>query len=325
MFIELLLFILGFIILIKGADILVDGSSSIAKHFGVSAFFIGLTVVAFGTSTPELAVSVIAGIDGNAGIALGNILGSNISNTLLILGLSAAITPLAVKKTTINKEIPFSLLAIVAVGILVNDFLIDGITPNGLTRIDGLILILFFIIFAYYTFGISREKENIFRKTIGDKKMDPTEHKLIVSIVMIIVGLVGLILGGKWIVEGAISLAGFFGMSETIVALSVIAIGTSLPEIAASGMAAYKGRTDIAVGNVIGSNIFNLLWVLGLSAIIRPIGFSVDLNIDIIILFVITIVLLFLVYLGKKNILGRIEGLVLIFLYIIYLVFLLLR
>ena len=320
MVIDIILFVIGFVFLIKGADVLVDGSSSVAKRFGVSSFFIGLTVVAVGTSAPELVVSTLASARGSAGIALGNIIGSNLSNTLLILGVCAIIAPLTVKKATVNKEIPFSLLAIVAVGILVNDFLIDKVSPNGLTRIDGLVLILFFVIFIYYTFGISREKENIFKKTIGEMKEEPEEYKWYVAGGMIISGLAGLILGGQWIVKGAVSMATVFGISETLVGLTIVAVGTSLPELAASAMAAYRGKTDIAMGNVVGSNIFNLLWVLGLAAVISPITFEIMLNIDLIILFSITILLLLLVYIGRKNILDRREGIVLVSLYVLYVV-----
>jgi cation:H+ antiporter len=322
----IILFILGFIFLLKGADILVDGSSSIAKKYGISSFFIGLTVVAFGTSTPELVISTLASIKGSSGIALGNIIGSNISNTLLILGICAIIAPLIVKRATVNKEIPFSLLAILAVGILANDFLIERILPNGLTRIDGLMLILFFIIFIYYTFGITKDKENIFQKTVGEiKQEEPKEYSHFTAIIMIIIGLAGLAVGGRWIVNGAITFAHAFGISEALIGLTIVAIGTSLPELAASATAAYKGRTDIAVGNVIGSNIFNLLWVLGLSSTISVIGYNAILNIDMLILLGITILLLFLIYIGRKNILGKWEGSVLLFLYLCYIIFLIYR
>jgi len=329
MFLTITLFILGFIFLIKGADIMIDGSSSIAKKYGVSSFFIGLTIVAFGTSAPELVISALASIKGSTGIALGNIIGSNISNTLLILGVAAIICPLIVKRATVNKEIPFSLLAILAVGILVNDFLIDGPNGsihNGLTRIDGLILILFFSIFIYYTFGITKTKENIFQKTVGELKYEePKEYSNSAAVLMIMVGLAGLAVGGKWIVNGAIAIASYFSFSEAFIGLTIVAIGTSLPELAASAMAAYKGRTDIAVGNVIGSNIFNLLWVLGLSSVISDIGFSSVLNVDLLILIGITVLLLFLIYVGRKNVLGKWEGMVLVGLYLFYIVFLVWR
>jgi cation:H+ antiporter len=326
MLVTIVSFILGFIFLLKGADILIDGSSSIAKKYGISSFFIGLTIVAFGTSTPELIISALASIKGSSGIALGNIIGSNITNTLLILGISAVIAPLVVKRATIKKEIPFSLLAVLAVGILANDFLIEHILPNGLTRIDGLMLILFFTIFIYYTFGITRERENIFQKTVGEiKREELKEYSNRVSVIMIIVGLAGLALGGRWIVNSAINFAHIFDISEALIGLTIVAVGTSLPELAASATAAYRGRTDMAVGNVIGSNIFNLLWVLGLSATIKTIGYNAILNIDILILFMITVLLLFLIYMGRKNILGKWEGSILLFLYLGYIIFLIYR
>ncbi len=325
MFPTIILFILGFVLLIKGADIMIDGSSSIARKYGISPFLIGLTIVAFGTSAPELIVSTLASIKGSTGIALGNIIGSNISNTLLILGISAIIYPLLVKRATVHKEIPFSLLAIAAVGILVNDFLIDGSNPDGLTRIDGLILILFFSIFVFYTFGISKVKENIFNKIKGELREEPKIYSNYVAIGMVIVGLVGLAIGGQWLVEGAVKIAEIFGMSETLIGLTIIAIGTSLPELAASAVAAYKRRTDIAVGNIVGSNIFNLLWVLGLSSVISPIGYNRALNVDMMVLFGITLLLLFLVYIGRRNVLGRWEGVFMVCLYVFYMGFLIVR
>ena len=326
MALTIILFIFGFIILIKGADLLIDGASSIAHKYGISTFVIGLTIVAFGTSAPEMVISVLASIRESSGIALGNIIGSNISNTLLILGISAIIAPLVVKKATVNKEIPFSLLATFAVLFMVNDLLLENRLPNGLSRIDGLILILFFIIFIYYTFGISKEKENRLQKMIGIGKEEKTqEYKFTSSLVMILIGFIGLALGGQWIVNGAIAIAGIFGLSEALIGLTIVAIGTSLPELAASGMAAYKGKTDLAVGNVVGSNIFNLLWVLGLSSVINSIHYNSLLNVDMLILVNVTILLLLLIYIGKRNILGRWEGTTLLFLYICYIIFLIFR
>ncbi len=323
MAITVILFILGFILLIKGADIMIEGSSSLARKYGISSFVIGLTIVAFGTSAPEFTISVLASLRGSTGIALGNIIGSNISNTLLILGVSAIIYPLWVKKSTVNREIPFSLLSIIAVGVLVNDFLIDHTPPSGLTRIDGLILILFFSIFIYYTFGMLKSKENIFQKTVNEFTEDePKEYRTWISFIMITVGLIGLGLGGKLIVDNAIKLAHILGLSEALVGLTIIALGTSLPELAASAVAAHKKHADIAVGNIIGSNIFNFLLVLGAASIITPIGFNEYLNVDLMILFLVTVLLLFLIYIGKKNILGRWEGMTLLILYIAYIIFL---
>jgi len=329
MFLSIIFFILGLIFLIKGADIMIDGSSSIAKKFNISSLVIGLTIVAFGTSAPELIVSAVAALKGSTGIALGNIIGSNIANTLLVLGIAAIIYPLIVKKDIVNKQIPFSLLAIVAVGILINDFLIDYVSPSSLTRIDGLILILFFSIFIYYTFSISKAKEGVLEGIKEDYRLSGSDeiktYNNFVSIGMIIAGLVGLFLGGRWVVNGAIDMAKFFGMSEILIGLTIVAVGTSLPELAASAMAAKKGQADMAIGNVVGSNIFNLFWVLGVSAIINPITYNLVLNIDMLILLAITILLLFLIYTGKRNVLTKKEGITLLVLYICYLIFLVSR
>ncbi len=308
---------------------MIDGSSSIAKKFNISSLVIGLTIVAFGTSAPELIVSAVAALKGSTGIALGNIIGSNIANTLLVLGIAAIIYPLIVKKDIVNKQIPFSLLAIVAVGILINDFLIDYVSPSSLTRIDGLILILFFSIFIYYTFSISKAKEGVLEGIKEDYRLSGSDeiktYNNFVSIGMIIAGLVGLFLGGRWVVNGAIDMAKFFGMSEILIGLTIVAVGTSLPELAASAMAAKKGQADMAIGNVVGSNIFNLFWVLGVSAIINPITYNLVLNIDMLILLAITILLLFLIYTGKRNVLTKKEGITLLVLYICYLIFLVSR
>lgn len=324
MFINFLILIIGFVFLVKGADVLVEGSSTVARRFGLSTFFIGLTIVAFGTSMPELVISAMASFSGSTGIALGNIIGSNISNTLLILGVCSLITPLLVKHTTISKEIPLSLLAVVAVFALANDAIIDGNGYSLLTRIDGVILILFFAIFLFYTFGISREKEGIIEKAVDDIS-NSRRDSLWWAALMIVGGLAGLTLGGRWIVSSAMAIASDIGISETLVGLTIIALGTSLPELAASAVAAYKGKADIAVGNIVGSNIFNLLWVLGVSSIISPINHELVMNIDIVFLFSITILLLFLVYLGKKNILARREGAVLLVLYVLYIIYLVIR
>lgn len=326
MWLTSILFIIGFVFLIKGADILVDGSVSVARKFGVSTFVIGLTIVAFGTSAPELIVSILASIKGSTDIAMGNIIGSNITNSLLILGAAAMVAPILVKKNTINKEIPFSLLAVFAVGFMVNDVFIDESAKNYLTRIDGLILILFFCIFIYYTFGITKDKDNIFEKTVDSFSDDlAKEQSSMRSIGLILVGLSGLAIGGRWIVEGAVEFATYFNISEAFIGLTIVAIGTSLPELATSIVAAKKGNTDMAVGNVIGSNIFNLLWVLGASSVISPIAFDTTLNTDLGILVLVTILILFLVYYGKKNMLAKMEGMAMVMLYIFYVIFISVR
>jgi|AntRauTorckE6833_2_1112554.scaffolds.fasta_scaffold00072_15 cation:H+ antiporter len=325
MILQIVLFVLGFVFLVKGADFLVEGASSIAKKYGLSSIMIGLTVVAFGTSLPELLVSALSSISGSPDIAVGNILGSNFSNTLLILGATAIVTPIIVKKNTINKEVPFSLLAILAVGFLVNDNILDGSGPNLLTRIDGLILILFFIVFIYYTFTLRKEKIKVLPKLKINKEEDVKEHKNSKSILLMLIGIVGLYFGGEWIVSGAVEIATYFGLSEALIGLTIISIGTSLPELAASLIAAKKGEADMAVGAVVGSNIFNMFWVLGLSAVIFPIAYNSILNVDLIILTAITILLVPLIYVGRKNVLTKKEGIVLLSIYAAYLVFLAIR
>jgi cation:H+ antiporter len=314
-----LLLPIGFVLLIKGADFLVDGASSIAKKLGISALAIGLTIVAFGTSVPELIVNIFASIQGNTDIAIGNILGSNIANILLILGISAAIYPLAVKKGTVWKEIPFALLAVVVVALMVNDAFIDGGIFSGLTRIDGFVLIAFFVIFLYYTFGISRvEAVDAFEVPIH-------QYSLPRACLMILFGLVGLTVGGKWIVDAAVALATALGVSEALIGLTIVAIGTSLPELATSAVAAYKKDVDIAVGNIVGSNIFNIFWILGVSAIINPLPFSSLLMRDMLMTIFATVLLFAFLFIGKRHILERWQGVCLIALYVVYIAYLIFR
>jgi cation:H+ antiporter len=311
-----LLFIIGFVILIKGADLLVDGASAIARGFNISDLVIGLTVVAFGTSTPELFVNIVASVGGNTEIAIGNVLGSNICNVLLILGISAIICPLTVSKGTVWKEIPFSLLAVIVLGLMANDRMIDGGGSSLLTRIDGLVLLAFFTIFLYYSFSIARAVE-------GMEELLPVKPlSLAKSFLLIITGLVGLALGGKWIVDGAITIAGSIGMSESLVGLTIVAVGTSLPELATSAMAAYKKNVEIAVGNVVGSNIFNIFFVLGISATINPLPFRAQSSLDIGVVIVSSLLLFLFMFTGKKRSLDRWEGIVSLFLYSGYITFL---
>jgi len=255
-----LLFILGFIVLIKGADYFVDGASSLAKRLGLSPLFIGLTVVALGTSAPEFFVNIAASFEGSTGIAIGNIIGSNIANILLILGLSAAIYPLQAKDSTVRTEIPLAFLATLVLFISVNDRLLDNFSFNMLSRTDGLIFWLFFIIFIYYTFGIIKNPEEE-TKTKDQKGPAVT--------LMMLGGLIGLVFGSKLIVDNGLIIASALGISETLIGLTLIALGTSLPELATSIVAAYKKKPDIAIGNIVGSNIFNIFFVLGTSSLIR--------------------------------------------------------
>ena len=312
-------FIVGLAVIIKGADFLVDGASSIARRFRVSELVIGLTVVAFGTSTPELFVNIVASLQGNSEIAIGNILGSNIANILLILGVSSVICPLSVTKGTVWKEIPFSLLAAIVLGLMANDQLIDKNGISVLTRIDGLVLLCFFIIFLYYSVSIAKEIEGM------EAHVPLKEHGMAKSFLLVVSGFAGLCIGGDWIVQGAVNLAVKLGISQSVVGLTIVAIGTSLPELATSAVAAHKGKPDIAVGNVVGSNIFNIFFVLGVSAIIKPIPFHSRSNIDIGVVILASLLLFTFMFTGQKRSIDRWEGIVSLMLYGAYLVFQIIR
>jgi len=312
------LLIIGFIILIKGADLLVEGASSIAQKLNVSDLVIGLTVVAFGTSAPEMFVNVFASIEGNSNIAIGNILGSSIANIFLILGVSAMIYPLAVKNNTVWKEIPFSLLAALILGILANDYLIDHKASSELSRSDGLVLLGFFIIFMYYIFSIAKKSEHILKE-------ESPQISNFRAVAYILLGLSGLVLGGSWIVNAAVKIASQFGVSEYLIGLTVVAVGTSLPELATSAMAAYKRNTDIAIGNVVGSNIFNIFWVLGISALIKPLPFQPSGNSEIAMTIVASILLFLVFFVGKKHVLEKWQGALFLLLYAGYTSFLIIR
>jgi cation:H+ antiporter len=310
-----ILFVVGFVLLISGANLLVEGAASIAKKLSISSIVIGLTVVSFGTSAPEFIVSIFASIQGNTAIAIGNILGSNIVNILLILGVSAIIFPLATKENTVWKEIPLSLLAAILLGVMVNDTLIDGGTFSGITRIDGIVFLAFFIIFLYYTFGIS--------KVSGENTdLEIKEMSYMKSSLYVAGGLLGLVFGGKWIVDGAIKIAEGFNVSQSLIGLTVVAIGTSLPELATSAVAAYKKQSDIAIGNVVGSNIFNIFWILGFSSIINPLPFSKDSDIDIIMTILSSLILFLIMFIGKKHTVERWQGVIMIIIYIGYVAYL---
>lgn len=303
----------GFVLVIKGADLFVNTASVLAKRLAVSELAIGLTVVAFGTSLPELAVNVVASIQGTTGITLGNIIGSNIANILLILGVSGLVFPLAVTKGTTWKEIPLSLLAAVLVGTLANDHLIDGASASALTRIDGLVLLCFFTIFLYYSATIARRVEGI------EASLPRQTASLGKAGLLMGVGFVALVVGSKWVVDGAVKLALSLGVSETAVGLTIVAVGTSLPELATSVMAAYRKNPDIAVGNIVGSNIFNIFFILGVSALIRPIPLVARTNIHIGVLLAASSLLFLWMFTGKRRTLDRWEAGVLLALYIGYL------
>lgn len=306
------LFVIGFVLLIKGADMLVDGSVSIAQRYNVSSLVIGLTVVAFGTSAPELAVNVIASIKGNNGLVIGNVVGSNIANILLILGVTAMIKTLGVKSNTVWREIPFSLISAVLLGYMANDILLGSGQSDMVSRADGLILMAGFAMFIFYTFKLS--------KNDNDNDMVIIHYGIGKSVLLFVLGLVGLVVGGQWIVNGAVAIAQEIGLSESFIGFTIVAIGTSLPELATGVMAVRKGNTDIAIGNVIGSNIFNVFWVLGLSATISPISFNAEDNYSVMVNVIVSVVLFALLFIGKRHQLQRWQGALLFAGYAAYLV-----
>ena len=318
---EYILFVIGIFLLLKGADYLVDGSSSLAKKFKISNLVIGLTIVAFGTSIPELVVNIIASLKGNGDIAFGNIVGSNIANILLILGITATITSLKIQHSTTWKEIPFSLLAAIVLFIFASAMMLDKLALNSISRSEGIILLLFFTIFLYYVFELAKKNKN----QMEDKKLEIKKISSAKIFLYILVGLVALYIGGKWTVEGAVALARLIGLSEYFISLTIVAVGTSLPELFTSVKAAIKGNSDLAVGNIVGSNIFNIFWILGVSAIIIPISFPAFAIIDLSILLGTSFLLFLFMFIGKKHELERWQGIIFILLYAAYIVYLILR
>ena len=328
MFITLTLFIIGFLLLIKGADILVDGSVSLATRYGISNLVIGLTIVGFGTSAPELIVNLLSSISGNTDLAIGNIIGSNIANVFLILGICAIIYPLTVQRNTVFKEIPFSLLAGFITVVLASDVFLDGnlgATANVISRIDGVVLLSFFVIFMYYIFGIAKASPTQ-DSPVQDKLEPATEssvaessvQSIAKSIIYIVLGLFALVIGGKWIVDGAVVIATMLGVSQSVIGLTIVAVGTSLPELATSVVAALKRQTDIAVGNIVGSNIFNIFWILGLSAVIAPLPLQADAFIDFVFLIGSSLLLFIIMFIGKRHTVEKWQGVVFVGVYILY-------
>ena len=308
---SVLILIVGFFVLIKGADYLVSGASSLALRLSVSEIAVALTVVAFGTSSPELVVNTIASINGNNAASFGNIIGSNILNILLILGISGIIYPISSGKDTVWREIPFALLAALVVLIMFNDRLMDR-SENVLSRTDGLILLCFFVIYLVYVFGLSKIKV--------EDQPDIERFTLPRSLFTLLIGLIMLIAGGKFVVDHALELARYFSIPEKIIGLTILALGTSLPELATSAVAAYRKKSEIAIGNIVGSNIFNIFFIMGMSAVIRPISAPPGFNLDLITLLLSSFLLFVIMFTGQKRILDRWEAWVMIFLYLAYII-----
>lgn len=315
MLIPIILVIAGFVSLIFGANWLVDGASALAKKYKVSDLVIGLTIVAFGTSAPELVVNSIASVKGYSDIVLGNIIGSNNFNLFFILGLSALILPIKVQSSTAWKEIPISLFVSVLLLFLLNDFVFTGTTYSS--RIDGFIMLALFCLFLYYVFNQMKN---------DNQTVTAENQKSALKIWgLIIVGLGGLILGGQLVVVNSVEIANTLGVSEKIIGLTIVAAGTSLPELVTSIVAATKKNSDIAIGNVIGSNIFNILLIFSISSIIKPIEYNPKFNLDLLILIGGTIFLFTSMLTGQKKKLDRWEAGILFAFYIVYTVYLVMK
>lgn len=315
---DFIILIIGFFLLIKGADIFVDGASSIAKKIGIPSVIVGLTIVSLGTSAPELAVSLISSFNGNNGIAVGNVLGSNLFNTLVVLGGTAIVAPLLIKKSTIKRDY----IATLVVTIL-TCFLIFGLVPkseNMLSRISGIILLV--VCIAYMFILVKAAKKD----SVKDEE-NTSEIKMSKNILLSLIGVVGIVFGGNLVVDSATNIAYALGMSEKLVGLTIVAVGTSLPELVTSIVAALKGENYIALGNVLGSNIFNLVLILGASATISPITVSGVMLIDLIILIAVTLFIGALIFFNKKEDkrLGRLEGIILVGIYVAYLAYIIMR
>jgi len=315
---DFFLFVIGCAALLAGGETLLRGAMAIARRTGASEIAIGLTLVSVGTSLPEMLVNVAASIGGHSQIAIGNVLGSNVANILLILGVSAMIRGLPIRDNTLFSEIPFSLTATVLVGFVANANLFDDGGAMSVSRIDGCILLGFFVLFLVYIYRIWGDQHTV-------EAVEPAGDGLARSIMLIVAGSFGLGIGANWVVDGALGISQTLGMSESFVGLTIVAGGTSLPELVTCVLATYRGNTDLAVGNVIGSNIFNLLWVLGVSAVIRPLPFELVSNTDIMMIIAASALLLLATAAGKKYWIDRKEGAAFVLAYICYVGFLIQR
>ncbi len=317
MLIHFFFILLGVALVTYGARFLVEGASSLARRLDVPDMVIGLTVVAFGTSMPELVVSVMAATQGTADVAIGNVIGSNTVNICLILGLTAVLQPLRIRYNTIWKDIPFSFVGIIAALFMAGDIWLDHAQTAVITRSEGLVLLCFFGIYMFYVINLAR------KGTGANIVIEEVKHKpLWLAVGMVIAGLAGLIFGGKFMVDAAVAVARDFGVSEAIIGLTLVAVGTSVPELATSIVAALKGRGDMAMGNVVGSNIFNIFLILGTSATVAPLPVGNITVVDFGVCIGATLLMFFAGFVLKPNIMYRPKGWVLIGFYVAYLVWL---
>jgi len=317
---NIFLLILGLVLILLGANYLTDGASSVAKRFNIPELVIGLTIVAFGTSAPELTVSITSALKGSTDIAIGNVVGSNLFNTLVIVGTTALVVPFTVNKGTVSKEIPLCILASVVLFVFANDIWLNSATANVISRGDGIVLLCFFLIFMSYTFAIAKKGD-------GNEEQEETIKSIPSwkATLFILGGLVALVFGGELFVNGASGIARSLGISEAVIGLTLVAGGTSLPELATSIIAALKKKPGLAIGNAIGSNLFNIFLVLGASATIYPLGVGDITNFDFTALILASILLWIFAVLFKSRTITRIEGGIMVLLYIAYTTYLIIQ
>lgn len=325
-----ILLIVGFFLLIKGADIFVDGASAISKKLGIPSVIVGLTIVSLGTSAPELAVSIVSSLQGSNEIAVGNVLGSNIFNTLMVLGITLIIKPLIIKKSTIKKDFLINIAVTTLFLILTFNGMIFG-KENIISRFDGFVLLIVCVAYIIFlVWSVKSQKSNGNNDIISETAIEEestNEVNVPKSILSLIIGAIGIVIGGKIVVDSASSIATAWGMSDKLVGLTIVAMGTSLPELVTSAMASLKGEEDIALGNILGSNIFNILLIIGTSAAITPMVVSSTLIVDFIFLILVTILIGILIFAhkGEEKRLGKFEGLIFVFLYVVYMIYIILR
>lgn len=314
MLVQILLLLLGLALVVFGADYLVEGASAVARRFGLSEFVIGLTIVGMGTSAPEMVVSFIGAFEGNADISVGNVIGSNIFNTLLILGLTALILPMAITPENRRKDIPMNIFTVALLVLLGFKSTLFGIGADGLSRWDGGILLLVFVLYIWQAFSSGKPQEQ--------KADDAPPMKIWLALLMILGGLAGLVFGGKLFVDSATGIARALGVSDKFIAITILAGGTSMPELATCVAAAVKKKGQLALGNIIGSNIFNVLLILGGSALIHPLSFAGISMIDLGVLLLSALVVLSSCFVGKKNMLDRLDGVIFLLIWVAYMAWL---
>jgi cation:H+ antiporter len=320
MIVTSLLMLVGLALLVAGAEALVRGATALSSRLGVSPIVAGLTVVAFGTSTPELAVNLSAAFAGNTALSFGNVVGSNISNVGLILAVAALVRPLNVSPSVVNREIPMLLLGTAAANVMALDRALDGSAIDHFTRVDGIVLLLLFAVFLYYTIFTAlrqRAEGDLYVEELREEVATRRPQRVAVSLLLAGLGLVGVVFGARWTVENAVQLARHAGMSDTLIGLTVIAVGTGLPELVTSILAAWRGHSDLAVGNVVGSNIYNLLLVMGATAIVKPVDIPVGGHADLLVMVAVTASLLPLILYRRRRI-GRPGGALLLTAYVLY-------